>query len=89
VGEHLAQGLQGLVDTIPGVLEVRGRGLMRGLGVDPDIVDRAAVLALARDKGLLLTTAGKDALRMVPPLIIGPSHADQALEALRAALMEA
>ena len=46
---------------------------MRGIGVDVDALDRAAVMAAAREQGLLMTTAGKDAFRFVPPLVITES----------------
>ena len=86
IGHYLASALQGLVDEFDGVLAVRGRGLMRGVGVDPDVIDRAAIVARAREMGLLLTTAGTDALRLVPPLIVGPSHVDHAVDILHKAL---
>ncbi|MEE2756279.1 MAG: acetylornithine transaminase [Myxococcota bacterium] len=87
-GDYLAAGLQDLVDDFDGLLSVRGRGLMRGIGVDPAIIDRAAIVSAARDMGLLLTTAGADALRLVPPLILGSSHVDEAVSLLRQALEE-
>ena len=57
-GAEFSAGLQALVDEIPGLLEVRGRGLMMGVGVDPEIIDRAAVMTAARARELLITTAG-------------------------------
>jgi len=82
MGTYLAQSLERLVETVDGALEVRGRGLMRGLGVDPERIDRRAVLTRAREVGLLLTMAGPDALRFVPPLIVGPAHIDEAMTLL-------
>jgi acetylornithine/N-succinyldiaminopimelate aminotransferase len=70
VGQALEDALQTIVDRFDACLTVRGRGLMRGIGVDPDLIDRAAVMVAARERGLLITTAGKDAFRLVPPLII-------------------
>ena len=70
VGDALETALQGIVDRFDACLCVRGRGLMRGIGVDPEQIDRAAVMVAARERGLLITTAGKDAFRFVPPLII-------------------
>jgi acetylornithine/N-succinyldiaminopimelate aminotransferase len=70
VGQALEAALQGIVDRFDACLCVRGRGLMRGIGVDPEQIDRAAVMVAARERGLLITTAGKDAFRFVPPLII-------------------
>ncbi len=85
-GAYMAEGMARLVEGLDGVLDVRGRGLMRGLGVDPDRVDRAAVVSRARDAGLLLTMAGPDALRLVPPLIVADGDIDEALELLAKAI---
>ncbi len=85
LGERLRAGLQALVDTHEGCLEARGRGLLCGLQVS-DAVDRAAVVAAARDRGLLLTLAGADVIRFAPPLIIGEAHVDLALDILRDSL---
>ena len=74
VGQSLAIALSRIVSRFEVCHEVRGRGLMRGIGVNPDALDRAAVMNAARERGLLITTAGKDALRLVPPLVI--SEAD-------------
>jgi predicted acetylornithine/succinylornithine family transaminase len=62
-GEKLAAG----VAALPGVLEVRGRGLM--LGAD---LDRPAgpVVAACLEAGLLVGTAGDTVLRLTPPLTI-------------------
>ena len=62
------------------------QGLMRGMGVDPDRFDRAAVMAAARERGLLITTAGADAFRLVPPLIVDETHVEEAMSILRASI---
>lgn len=77
-GRALENALQRIVDRFDACYEVRGRGLMRGIGVDPDALDRTAVMVAARDQGLLITTAGKDAFRLVPPLVITESDIEQA-----------
>jgi predicted acetylornithine/succinylornithine family transaminase len=89
LGEKLRADLRTLAASIPGALEVRGRGLLVGLQVDNSIIDRAAVMAEARDRGLLITLAGADVIRLAPPLIIGEAHIDIALERLRDALKAA
>lgn len=78
IGQALEAALQGVVDRFDACLTVRGRGLMRGIGVDPEQIDRAAVMAAARERGLLITTAGKDAFRLVPPLIINEADVTKA-----------
>lgn len=51
----------------PQVVDVRGIGLMIGIKVkcDPALVQKEAI-----KKGLLVLTAGKDVVRLLPPLVI-------------------
>ncbi|MFW2491054.1 aspartate aminotransferase family protein [Clostridium chromiireducens] len=51
----------------PQVVDVRGMGLMLGIKVkcDPGLVQKEAI-----KKGLLVLTAGKDVVRLLPPLVI-------------------
>jgi acetylornithine/N-succinyldiaminopimelate aminotransferase len=58
------------------VAEIRGRGLLAGFKCVPpntEMVDRL------REGGLLSVGAGENAVRLLPPLIIGESHVDQAV----------
>ena len=86
MGEHLQAALEGLVARHDGLIKARGRGLLRGLVVDPARVDRAAVVEAARDLGLLMTSAGSDTLRLSPPLNVGSAHIDDAVARLDKAL---
>ena len=78
-GATLADGLAAL----PGVLEVRGRGLLLGA-----VVDRPAngVVLACRERGLLVLTAGDDVVRLAPPLTISPEDVEEALAILASAL---
>ena len=51
----------------PQIVDVRGMGLMIGIKVkcDPALVQKEAI-----KKGLLVLTAGKDVVRLLPPLVI-------------------
>jgi acetylornithine/N-succinyldiaminopimelate aminotransferase len=64
---------------IEGVGEVRGLGLM--LGFEVEGVDTREAAALAAEKGLLILTA-KQALRMLPPLVITKEEIDCGLNIL-------
>jgi acetylornithine/N-succinyldiaminopimelate aminotransferase len=87
MANHFGQALEGLKDRYPGlVLEVRGKGLLRGLKLS---VDPKPVQGLARDKGLLVGVAGDNVLRFAPPLVIEPDHVSQAIAILDASLAEA
>lgn len=88
VGDQLGAGLEALCGELDGLVEARGRGLLRGLAVDVERVDRAAVRARCEAAGLLVTLAGADAIRLTPPLIAEAGHVEQALEILGEALIE-
>ena len=78
-GEALAAGL----GTLPGVLEVRGRGLLLGAVLDRPV---APVVDFCRERGLLVLSAGPDVLRLTPPLVVGSAEVEQALAIIGAAL---
>jgi acetylornithine aminotransferase len=78
-GRRLADGLRGL----PGVREVRGRGLMLAAVLDRDA---GPVVDAARGAGLLVLTAGADVLRLLPPLVVSDEETAQALAILDEAL---
>ncbi|HYA09480.1 MAG TPA: aminotransferase class III-fold pyridoxal phosphate-dependent enzyme [Gaiellaceae bacterium] len=82
VREHGARLLAGLA-TLPGVTEARGAGLLLGA-----VLDRPAqpVVDAALDAGLVCLAAGRDVLRLAPPLVIGASQVEIALEILREVL---
>lgn len=69
--------------ALPGVLEVRGAGLLLGVELDRPV---AGVVAAAREAGLLVLSAGENVLRLTPPLTIGDPEVAAALTALKEAL---
>ena len=66
-GEWLASRLAELAARRARVSEARGRGLMWGLELREPA---APFVAAARERGLLVATAGPDVIRLVPPLVI-------------------
>jgi predicted acetylornithine/succinylornithine family transaminase len=83
-GQQFVEGLA----SLPGVAEVRGRGLMLGVETVGPIAKRA--MALARERhGLLVNATGETTLRIVPPLTISADEVDQAVSRLAAALSDA
>jgi acetylornithine/N-succinyldiaminopimelate aminotransferase len=65
--EWLGARLARLAARAPRVREVRGRGLMWGL----QLAEPAApMVAAARERGLLVVTAGPEVVRLLPPLVI-------------------
>ena len=82
VREHGAALAAGLA-ALPGVAEVRGRGLLLGAVVDRPASD---VVAACRERGLLVLTAGHDVVRLAPPLTIDAVDVASALAILGAAV---
>jgi acetylornithine/N-succinyldiaminopimelate aminotransferase len=84
LGAQLASGLS----QLDGVAEVRGRGLMVGVSLDPRLnAGQIALEALAA--GLVINVPGPGMLRLLPPLVIEPAELDQALDRLRSAISTA
>jgi acetylornithine aminotransferase len=80
-GARLSAGLAAL----PGVREVRGRGLMLAAVLDRDA---PSVVEACRERGLLVLTAGAapSVLRLLPPLVVDDAEIDEALGILGAVL---
>ena len=97
VGGRLKAGLESLMDKHPIIGEVRGMGLMLGVELvrdrqtkEPAGSEAAAVLELARERGLLLGKGGLDGnvLRIKPPMCITADDADFLLACLDEVLEE-
>ena len=84
---YLQERLQLLTQWFPDILEekVRGRGLILGLGFK-DQSHPGRVVELARERGVLLLTAGSDAVRLVPSLNIGAGEVGHAMDVLESCL---
>jgi predicted acetylornithine/succinylornithine family transaminase len=74
LGEGMRQGLLAL----DGVCEVRGRGLMVGVGLEGGI-DAAAVGADLLSRGLVVNVPAPGTLRLLPPLVIEPAQVERAV----------
>ena len=81
---HLEQKLDELVEKYDCFAARRGKGFMQGLVVTGRPVGEVVNKALAN--GLLVISAGKDVLRLVPPLVIEKEHIDEMIEKLEASL---
>jgi acetylornithine/N-succinyldiaminopimelate aminotransferase len=85
---ELGERLRHAVAELPGVVEVRGRGLMLAFELDPDYRPGAAdiVVRALREQRLVLNATGPTTVRLLPPLVIGAAQADDAIGRLRAIL---
>lgn len=78
-GEYLKNGILALGS--PNIHGVRGMGLMLGI-----IVDEGKHTAFANqliEKGVLAITAGKNAVRLLPPLTISKEEMDEAIHIMK------
>jgi acetylornithine/succinyldiaminopimelate/putrescine aminotransferase len=84
VGERLAAQLA----ELPGVVSVRGRGVMLAaeLAADHDEGAPALVARALREQRLVLNATGPTTLRQLPPLTITDAELDEALARLSALL---
>jgi acetylornithine/N-succinyldiaminopimelate aminotransferase len=84
VGEYLASGLRKLGQSFTFVSDVRGRGLLAAMEFNCDIAE--SVVSACLERGLLVNKLKPNALRFMPPLIIGNSEVDEALAILETVL---
>jgi len=85
----LAAGLEALATKHAAVREARGLGLLRAIDLAPGTVEPAALVAAAREAGLLLVRGGERAVRVLPPLTVTDAEIDDGLIRLDAALAAA
>jgi acetylornithine/N-succinyldiaminopimelate aminotransferase len=81
----LGAGLSRQLGAIDGVREVRGRGLMIGIGLEEGIEARE-VIAAALEGGLVVNAPEPSTLRLLPPLIVSEPEIELALGTLRTAI---
>jgi acetylornithine aminotransferase len=84
---HLDTLLARLPQLFPTLVEgpMRGRGLIRGIGFK-DGNAPGQVVKLARERGVLLLSAGKDAVRCVPALIVTKEECEKAVAVMESCL---
>ncbi|MEA2273097.1 MAG: acetylornithine/N-succinyldiaminopimelate aminotransferase [Solirubrobacteraceae bacterium] len=81
LGERLQHGLA----ELPGVVAVRGAGLMVAADIDGDAP--AAVERALLQQRLIVNATGPATIRLLPPLVIGEAEVDEALARLGRALV--
>jgi len=93
VGSYLIDGARALMDKHPLIGDVRGRGLMVGIELVRDrrtkeraTTERDALVRECFTRGLLVLGAGRNAIRLSPPLVLTKQEADIALQILDEAL---
>jgi acetylornithine aminotransferase len=83
-GQALKDDLKALQEKYPETIkEVRGQGLLLGVEFTKN---PAPLVKLARERGLLLVTAGCNTVRIIPPLVVTPEQTRQGLARLAGAI---
>jgi len=72
VGAALKDALERELSALPGVVDIRGQGLMLGIELDRPC---GALLQQALDAGLLISVTAECVIRLVPPLILSAAEA--------------
>jgi 4-aminobutyrate aminotransferase len=95
VGKHLMDGIRALQEKYAIIGDVRGMGLMIGIELVRDrktkeraVEERNALVQAMFRRGVLVLGAGKNALRLAPPLVLSKEQASTVLEVLDVALSE-
>ena len=78
LGERLRAGLA----ELPWVTTVRGRGLMIGVDVVPDVSAPELARQALVEQRLVVNATGPSTVRLEPPLVIGDEEIDEALRRL-------
>ena len=74
IGQQLLNDLRLAFQNTPGVIEVRGQGLMLGIELDRPC---AALMSQALEAGLLISVTADKVIRLVPPLILSAEQAQE------------
>lgn len=78
------QLLRDAASQIPGVTQVRGRGLMLGVVLDEAVAK--LVVKHGLEKGLIVNAPGDDVIRLTPPLVITDDEIEEAMKRLARAI---
>ena len=79
MGERIRAGLQRELAGNPGVVEIRGQGLMLGIELARPC---AELVGLAAKAGLLISVTADNVVRLLPPLIISAAEIDEVVRIL-------
>lgn len=83
MGSYIRGKLEGLKEKYSVIKDIRGMGLLVGIALEGDI---KKFTQECFDRGLLLITAGKDVVRILPPLNVDKKDIDSALKIIEEVL---
>ncbi|MBL8333968.1 MAG: aminotransferase class III-fold pyridoxal phosphate-dependent enzyme, partial [Rubrivivax sp.] len=79
IGAQMRGAFDEQLGPLPGVKEIRGQGLMIGIELDRPC---GVLLQRAADAGLLISITADSVIRLLPPLILSSSEAEQIVQIL-------
>lgn len=79
IGEAIREGLREALVGVPGVVEVRGVGLMIGIELDRPCGE---LVGQALEAGLLINVTNDKVVRLLPPLVFSAEHARLLIDGL-------
>jgi acetylornithine aminotransferase len=74
------------LQVVRGVTEVRGRGLLIGIGLNGDYAKELA--GLLAERGILVNAPNADTIRIAPPLIVTRVQIDKFISVFKQCLQE-
>jgi acetylornithine aminotransferase len=78
-GDRIRAGLKARLGSLPGVRDIRGRGLMIGIELDRPCGE---LVKDALGAGLLINVTRDSVVRLLPPLVVTRADADLIVERL-------
>jgi len=79
LGEHFQQGLKRIQSNSSIIREVRGLGLMLGIEFKFDVLN---IITECMKEGVLVLDAGRNIVRLLPPVVVDLNQVDQAVDCL-------
>ena len=79
LGERISEGFKRSLASHPGVVSIRGKGLMIGIELDRDCPE---LVTMALDAGLLINVAAGRVMRLLPAYIMSNEEADEMVKRL-------
>jgi predicted acetylornithine/succinylornithine family transaminase len=84
MGRHFGERLEAMTSRVSLIKTVRGTGLIWGIELTRDA---APVVPVALEQGVIVNRTADTVVRLLPPMIITPEEADEALARLEKALV--
>ena len=81
LGAYFIEGLKGIDSAM--IKDIRGKGLLIGVEIDPQHASARAVCEALMHKGVLTKETHETVVRFAPPLVITEKEIDQALELIK------